>query len=279
MKNTHGNVMLITGASSGIGKSLAVFFSKNGYKVYGTSRKARFDDGEESSNSGSRGGFLKMIPLDVCDEESVKSAVNYICEREGGIDILINNAGWGIAGSVEDTSTEEVYNQFNTNFFGAHRMCRNVLPFMRQKKKGLIINISSVAGVISLPFQSMYSASKYALEAMSEALRIEVKPFGIKVVLIEPGDTRTGFTDSRQAVTGANGSSAYKEKFSKSIEDMARYEREGHSPDAVVKVAARVLKMKNPPVRIAVGFSYKAIVFIKRFIPSRLLSFAVDKLY
>ena len=118
-------------------------------------------------------------------------------DKEGRIDVLINNAGFGISGAIEETSEEEAYSQFNTNFFGMHRMCRNVLPIMRKQRKGLIINIGSVAGLFSIPFQTMYSASKYAMECYTEALRMEVRDWGIRAVIIEPGDTRTGFTDNR----------------------------------------------------------------------------------
>lgn len=279
MRKVSGNVVLVTGASSGIGKAVAQLLMKDGYRVYGTSRKHRLENNRGNNlKSGDTKGFIEMIQLDVCSEDSVKRAIDYVVKKEGRVDILINNAGFGIAGSVEDTSDEEAYEQFNTNFFGVHRMCRHVLPIMRKNRNGLIVNVSSVAGLISIPFQSMYSASKYALEALSEALRIEVKPFGIKVVLVEPGDTRTGFTDNRRFVGAAEGS-IYKDRFMKAINTMIKDEKNGPEPETVAKVIAKVVKMHNPPIRKVIGFSYKAIVFLKRFLPSRFVEYVLARLY
>jgi short-subunit dehydrogenase len=239
MKHVHGNVVLVTGASSGIGKSIAEYLMKNGFKVYGTSRNVPDGNGKLIATEGE--GFIKLVQLDVCNEASIIKAVNYVTSQEGRIDILINNAGYGIAGSVEDTDPSEAFGQFDTNFFGVHRMCRNVIPVMRSQKQGLIINVSSVAGLISIPYQSMYSASKYALEAMTEAMRIELSQFGIKVSLVEPGDTKTGFTGSRQNVKAANQDSAYHNKFTKSIETMAKSEMNGPDPIIVAKASPSFL--------------------------------------
>lgn len=273
MKNYYGNVVLITGASSGIGKAASECLMKKGFRVYGTSRRHQNDRTIQGSS-----GFIKMLQLDVCFEESIEKAVNYIKDKEGRIDILINCAGFGIAGSVEDTEISEAYKQFDTNFFGVLRMCRSVLPLMREQKKGLIINVSSVAGLISIPFQSMYSASKFALEAATEALRSEIKPFGINVSMVEPGDTKTGFTDKRE-FTAASENSVYKEKMTKAIDAMAASEQKGPGPEIVVKSIVRIINSKNPAVRVTCGFTNKAIVFIKRLLPSRLIAYAVSKFY
>jgi short-subunit dehydrogenase len=278
MKNVYGNVVLITGASAGIGKVIAENLAKNGLRVYGTSRKPAADTGQADLISSINGGFLKMIQLDVCAEDSIKKAIDYVLKQEGRIDILINNAGFGMAGSVEDTSSEEAYLQLNTNFFGTHRMCRNILPIMRKQNKGLIINICSVNGFITLPFQSMYCASKYALEALTETLRMEVKPYGIRAVLIDPGDIHSEFTD-RRYFTAASKDSVYKERFSKSIGKTIHEELNGSSPEIVIKDVAKVIGKKNPPVRIVVGFSYKLFAFLKRVLPSRLVEFIVSKMY
>jgi NAD(P)-dependent dehydrogenase (short-subunit alcohol dehydrogenase family) len=136
MKYVYGNIVLVTGASSGIGKSIAGLLMKNGFKVYGTSRNVPGGNGE-IADTCDNGGFIKMINLDVCNEESVKEAISYVLDQEGRIDILINNAGFGIAGSVEDTDPSEAYSQFDTNFFGVHRMCRNIAPIMN---KTIILN-------------------------------------------------------------------------------------------------------------------------------------------
>ncbi|MCM8711152.1 SDR family oxidoreductase [Clostridium sp. SYSU_GA19001] len=273
--NNNLKVVLITGASSGIGQAIANTLMEKGYRVYGTSRNIK-EENIIKAKSGS--GFLKMIPLDVRSDESVKAAVEYILQKEITIDILINNAGFGIAGSVEDTSPEEALSQFDTNFFGVLRMCRAVLPKMREQKQGLIINISSVAGLISIPFQSMYCASKYALEAMTEALRIEAKPFGIKVSLVEPGDTKTGFTQMRQ-YTAASYNSAYNLAFLKSIKKMEKDEQNGPTPKLIVDAVLKIMNSKNPPIRIVAGFSYKTLVFLKRILPSRFVEFVVSRIY
>lgn len=269
MSTTLKKVVLVTGASSGIGRAIALFLSEQGYRVYGTSRKPRTSSDETS---------FQMIPLDVTDEKSVQHAVDMVVQKEGSIDILINNAGMGIAGPVEETKPEEAYRQFDTNFFGVLRMCRAVVPIMRRQKHGMIINIGSVAGLVSIPFQAMYSASKYAVEAMTEALRIEVKPFGIRVALVEPGDTKTGFTDNR-IFTEAARNSSYGERFAKSIQAMAVSEQKGPNPMVVAKVVARVMKRHNPPVRVIVGLDYKLVGFLKRVLPARLVEFIVTKLY
>ncbi|HHV99521.1 MAG TPA: SDR family oxidoreductase [Clostridiaceae bacterium] len=280
MGKIHGDVVFVTGASSGIGREIARAFMDEGYRVYGTTRKKALQEDEvQLEKSKNSSGFIKMIRLDVCDEESVEKAVSYVYQKEGRIDILVNNAGFGIAGSIEDTSTEEALEQFNTNFFGVHRMCRHVVPIMRKNGGGLIINISSVAAQFSIPFQAMYSASKYAVEALSEALRIETRPFGIKVSVVEPGDTKTGFTQSRQYVKGSDENSVYFDTFKKSVEKMIKDETSGPGPEVVAKAVLKIAKRKNPPIRVTVGTGYKVIVFLKRFLPVRFVQYMVSKMY
>lgn len=284
MKSAYGDVVLITGASSGMGKAISEYLRGEGFKVYGTSRKANEADADKSPESlpkpesFPKTGFIKMVQLDVCSENSVKNAVKNVMQKEGRIDILINNAGFGIAGSVEDTSIEEAYKQFDTNFFGMLRMCREVIPIMRSQHKGLIINISSVAGQIAIPYQSMYSASKYSIEAVSEAMRTEVRQFGINVSIVEPGDTHTGFTEKRQIVAAAN-NSVYSEHFKKSLSSMEKSELNGPSPARVVKEVSKIISSKNPPVKVTAGFFYKTVVFLKRLLPVRFVAYAVSKMY
>lgn len=279
MKRVYGDVVLITGASSGIGREIARVFMDEGYRVYGTTRKALPDGDNHIERSKKSSGFIRMVQLDVCSEESVKKAVNYVIQEEGNINILINNAGFGIAGSIEDSSTEEIFAQFDTNFFGVHRMCRHVMPFMRKNGVGLIVNISSVAGQLSIPFQAMYSASKYAVEALSEALRIEARPFGVRVAIVEPGDTKTEFTGNRQYVKAADKNSAYRDIFKKSVDTMIKDETGGPGPGNVAKTVLRIAARKNPPPRVAVGLGYKAIVQMKRFVPTRFVHYVISKIY
>lgn len=279
MRKAYGHVVLVTGASSGIGKSTAEIMARNGYRVYGTSRKVAGFTGTRMMEEAWNGGFIEMIPLDVCSGESARKAVAYVLEKEGSLDILVNNAGFGIAGSVEDTAIEEAASQFDTNFFGVLRMCREALPAMRKQKRGLIVNISSVAGRFSVPYQSMYSASKSAVEALSEVLRNEVKPFGIRVTIVEPGDTRTGFTECRRFSGAANAHSVYWESFQKAVNTMIRDETNGPEPEKVAKVVLKLARKSNPPIRTAVDLKNKVMLFARRFVPERLVLYVLSKMY
>ncbi|OGO81198.1 MAG: hypothetical protein A2Y21_00820 [Clostridiales bacterium GWC2_40_7] len=276
MGSPYGKVVLVTGASSGIGQAIAQLLKDKGYRVYGTSRKP---ESENKSMPADGSGFIRMLQMDVCSEESVKNAVARIIEAEGTIDIVVNNAGMGIAGSVEDTSPEEVHGQIDTNFFGAHRVIRQVVPIMRKNRNGLIVNMSSVAAQFPIPFQSMYCASKVAIEAMSEALRTELEPFGVKVSIVEPGDTKTGFTGSRVFAVDANEGSVYREKFKKSVGVMIKDETNGPEPIVVAKQVYGIIGKRNPPVRVIVGMQYKVFVFLKRLLPARLVSYIISKMY
>ena len=278
MNKLYGEVVLIAGASSGMGKAIAEALSQEGYKVYGTSRKVQSSSIDEIAAAQDSKGFVNMIQLDVCSDESVEQAVNHVVEKEGKIDILINCAGFALAGSVEDTTHEEAFMEFNTNFFGAHRTCRTVAPIMRQKGKGLIINISSTAGLIAVPYQAFYSASKYALEAMTEGMRMELEPYGVKVSLVEPGDTKTGFTNNRVFAKKSK-DSVYKAVFEKSVARMVKDEQSGPPPVGVVNAVKKIISSANPPVRVVVGPINKVLAFLKRVLPSRVVVYIVSKLY
>lgn len=266
-------VVLVTGASSGIGKAAAKLFADGGCTVYGTSRKA---SGEKTYESQS-GGSITMISLDVNDDLSVKKCVDAVLGCEKRIDVLVNNAGFGIAGAIEDTAVDEMQKQLDTNLFGLHRVTKVVLPSMRENGGGKIINISSVAGFLSIPYQAFYSVSKYGVEAYSRALRCEVAQFGIDVAMVQPGDTKTGFTKER--VTVKNVGDAYKDKLNISIKRMANDEQNGVSPEKVAKAVVKMSKKRHMPVSVTVGIQYKAIKFAVRFIPERIVSFAIRKLY
>lgn len=277
MKELYGEVALVTGASSGMGKAIAEALAGQGYKVYGTSHYPA-KAGEVVPGSNRAGGFIKMIQLDVCSEESVDRAVGYVEQEEGRLDILINCAGFALAGAVEDTTDGEALMEFNTNFFGVHRMCRRAAPVMRQQGSGLIVNIGSVAGLITVPFQSFYSASKYALEAMTEGLRMELKPFGINVVMVDPGDTNTGFTANR-VFTKASANSIYKPTFDKSVGQMIKDEQSGPPPDNVARAVLKLVASSDPPVRVVIGPLNQIFAMLKRFLPARAVEFIVTKLY
>ena len=236
-------VVLVTGASSGIGKACAELLGASGCRVYGASRTAPETRAPYAS-----------LRMDVGDEASVQEGVAHVLEREGRIDAAVNCAGFGIAGAVEDTSIDEAKGQFDTNFFGVLRVCRAVLPSMRARRSGTIVNVSSIAGLVSLPFQAFYSASKFALEGMTEALRMEVRPFGIHVVLVEPGDTRTRFTANRRKTAGSLcEASPYRAAFADAMEVVEVEEQAGVDPMPVAKVVARAVRATAPDLRYTVG--------------------------
>ena len=268
------SIILITGATSGIGKATAEFFCENGYTVYGTGRKAAVGTITQHPN----GGSITMLSLDVTNDVSVQNCIEQIMLREGKIDILVNNAGFGIAGAIEETSMEQMRMQLETNLFGVHRMCKEVLPVMRKQGYGKIINISSVAGFIAIPYQAFYSVSKFGIEGYSRALREETARFGINVTLIQPGDTKTGFTNGRITVSNEK-SDAYSQKMNLSVKRMEHDEQNGASPAKVARAIFKTAKSKHPPVSRTVGFQYKLIKTALRILPEKLAAFAVRKLY
>lgn len=263
-------VVLITGASSGIGLACARYLADRGYRVFGTSRRPEAYPAEP----------FPLVQMDVCDDESVRRGVEVVLQRAGRIDVLVNNAGIGYGGAIEDTSLEEAHQQFETNFFGALRLCRAVLPIMRQQGGGLIVNVSSIGGLMGLPFQGLYSAAKFALEGMSEALRLEVRRFGIRVVLIEPGDTRTGFTTHRRRVRASFRGSAYAEPFKRALAVVRLDERHGASPLSVARQLERIIRSRSPRFRYVVASPVQRLaVWVKRYGPDRLMEWALRKYY
>jgi NAD(P)-dependent dehydrogenase (short-subunit alcohol dehydrogenase family) len=258
----NGKVVLVTGASSGIGKSCAKYLSERGYLVFGTSRYF------PPPNLLETNGQFYTIRMDVLIDESVNEAVQTILNKTGQIDVLINNAGCALAGAIEDTSPEEALKELNTNLLGAHRVTQAVLPSMRKRKSGYIINISSLAGSIALPFQAFYSASKFALEALTETLRMEVKPFNIKVVSIQPNDYCTGLTDHRQRVARWQ-ESVYREKAEKALAVTEAGEREGPSPEEIAHLVEKIINKKSPTLRYQIGSNAKLIAFAKWLLPPK----------
>ena len=265
MQNNY-RVVLVTGASSGIGKCCAEYLSQQGCRVYGTSRRTDLTDSERrSSNTNS----FQMIQMDVTEESSVKKGIDYITARESSIDVVVNNAGFAIIGSLEDTTVKEAKSQFETNFFGTLRVCRAVLPIMRQQRAGYIVSIGSIGGLIGLPFQSAYCASKFALEGAMEALRLEVRSFGIHVVLIEPGDFKTDITKQRRITEASTRKSAYYGRFQNVVQLVESGERIGPTPEPIAKLINRVIRMDSPRLRYTVGkVSQRLGVPLKKILPS-----------
>lgn len=256
-------IVLITGASSGFGKAVTDHLVSKRYRVYGTSRRAQIP------TEGDATAYPVMIPMDVCDDMSVKAAVTCILEREGRIDVVVNNAGLGLSGAVEDTSSDEARVQMETNFLGMHRVSRAVLPGMRLQRSGLIINIGSIGGRVAIPFQGFYSASKAAVAMLSEALRMEVAPLGIKVVLVEPGDFRTGFTDNRIITAESGNASSYRERCETAVAVMEKDERGGSEPADLALLLERIIRAKTPRPRYMIGMnSQKLIARLKSVLPA-----------
>ncbi len=265
MNSSHSSssqVVLITGASSGLGQVCAQHLADLGHRVYGTSRRAALPGPAESGSSP------VMIPMDVCREDSVRAALDLVLEREGRIDVVINNAGVGLAGAIEDCSAEETRELFETNFFGVLRVCRAVLPTMREQHSGLIVNIGSLGGIVAIPFQGMYSASKSALGMLSDALRMEVRRFGVRVTLIEPGDFKTEFTGNRVFSAASQTNPAYTERCRKAVAVMEHDEQNGADPRQLAELVARVIGQASPKPRYRVGMPVqKLIVALRPFIP------------
>jgi short-subunit dehydrogenase len=194
--------------------------------------------------------------------------------------VAINCAGYGIAGAVEETSPDEAMAQFDTNFFGAHRVCRAVLPIMRQQKDGVIINISSLAGLLAVPFQAFYSASKFAMEGMTEALRMEVRSFGIRVALIEPGDFKSEFPANRVNTADSVKSGVYRELLDRCVGVMREEEKNGKVPYPVARLVERIINDPSPRLRYTVGpFGERVGPKLKSILPYRLYEYLFMKHY
>lgn len=258
-------IALVTGGTSGIGLSAARALLDAGCRVYEFSRRPEGT------------GDAIHLSVDVTDEQAVSAAVEHILRQEGHIDLVVNCAGFGISGAVEFTPAEAAKAQFEVNFFGMVNVNRAVLPAMRRSGGGRIVNISSVAAVAHIPFQTYYSATKAAIESYTCALANEVKPFGITLTALQPGDIRTGFTDARRKITEGDGE--YGGRIGRSVARMERDERGGMSPDAAGRYIARIaLKRRVKPV-YAIGFGYKCLSLLCKLLPCSLRNFIVGLLY
>jgi short-subunit dehydrogenase len=260
---TSSPVAIVTGASSGIGQAIAQQLVAAGYRVFGS----RLIDEPDGSIGG-----VPLLPLDVDDTDSVGGYVAAVLAAAGSVDVLVNCAGFGIAGSVEETTIEEAKAQFETNYFGVHRMCRAVLPEMRRRRSGKIITVSSLGGLIALPFQATYSATKFALEGLMEGLRHEVRPYRISVSLVEPADFATGFTAGRRIVAAAAATdSPYAGAFTAALGVVTEDETGGWGPEAIGRLAVRIARSRSPRLRYTVGrLDERAVAHLKRVVPNRL---------
>lgn len=261
-------VILITGISSGFGLEMAKALSASGHCVYGTVR---------SEVQELRG--VHYLRADVTDDSRVRAAVETVISEQGRIDVLINNAGMGIGGPSEFLPMEDVRRQMDTNFLGLVRLTQAVLPYMRKAGGGTIIAFSSIGGRLGLPFQSYYSASKFAIEGFCEGLRMEVRSHGIRIVVIEPGDFRTGFTGKRAKVDSKEASEAYP-SYSRSISSAEHDELSGLTPKFLAEKMVKIVACKRPRCRYMIATPVqKSSVLLKKIMPDMAFSRMIGWFY
>lgn len=265
MNKFENKVAIVTGASSGIGFVAAKRLASLGAKVYGLA----INNFETTDFS--------FLQCDVTNAEQVNDVVKSVFEKENRIDYLVNCAGMGISGSVENSEDKQIDKIFDVNFFGTVKMCKAVLPYMRNGGFGRIVNISSVAGELPIPFQTFYSATKAGIESFTAGLDMEVRPFGIRSACVLPGDTKTGFTAAREKNTADDKS--YGDRIKTSIGKMEHDEQTGMTPESVAKVITKVLSKKSPkPINI-VGFKYKFLVALSKCLPKKFVHKVLFKMY
>ncbi len=263
-------VVLITGISSGFGKAISELLSSEGYAVYGINRSQNED----------LDGKIKVLQADVTDVISIQQAIATLLTREDRIDILINNAGMGITGSIEDSSHDDIHLQMSTNFMGYVNMIQAVLPAMRAQRGATIVNISSIGGLMGLPYQGFYAASKFAVEGLSESLRMELLPYKIKIVVIQPGDFHTSFTANRKPALSQNGGSVYASQFEKTLSLIEKDEKGGLKPEFLARKLSKILKKKNPcHSYIIATLEQKFAVVLKRILPGSMFSSILSSHY
>ena len=258
--DTSPQVVLITGGSSGIGKSIGEFLMSKNFKVYGTSR----NPGKNNSTS------FPLLALDVTKKETILLAISDLISKEGKIDILINNAGVGITGPIEETPEEEIKKAFDTNYFGPLNVTKAVLPKMREQGSGLIINITSIAGYMGLPYRGIYSATKGALELTTEAFRMELKDFNIQMTNVAPGDFATNIAAGRYHAPVLD-HSPYKRAYQNTLDIMNEHVDAGKDPELMAKMVYKIIKTPKPRGHYKVGEPLQKIsIVLKRILPDKL---------
>lgn len=251
-----GKIIIITGTSSGFGKATAELLAKQGHTIYGICRRVM------------QHPTIKYVQGDVRNAAEIKQIVATVYQTEGRIDVLINNAGMGIGGALELATPEEIDLQMGTNFMGCVNLCQQVLPYMRKQRAGKIINLSSIGGVMGLPYQGFYSASKFAIEGFSEALSAEVKGFGISVSMVEPGDFATHFTASRKNSETTLQDEDYGPIFQRSLNIIEKEENGGLKPEVLAKTIAKIVAKRKPRLRYVVAnFEQRLSVLLKHLLP------------
>ncbi|MGN6639796.1 MAG: SDR family oxidoreductase [Mucilaginibacter sp.] len=254
-------VILVTGASSGLGQATAKALAAQGHTVYGTSRDVKRISGVN----------FNPLQMDVTDDASVKAAVDKVIKAEGHIDVLVNNAGNGITGPLYAMPVEAAKKQFEVNFFGVVRVCSAVLPSMIERKQGLVINIGSLAGLFGLPYQGLYSASKFAIEGYSQSLRMELQNTGVKVTVLNPGDFKTDFTGNREKLPFTLNNEQLKKEFEAAVAAMEKDESIGASPDKLAAKICSIVNKSKPAHSYLVGAIGQTIVpTLKAILPENI---------
>ena len=268
MSSTKPENVLITGASGGIGRACALYMSKRGYFVIGTSRSlTRMSTVEEEAER--QGNALTAVELDINDESSIENAIPGLIQKYGTIDVLINNAGYGLWGSGQSLSNCEMRSQMDTNFFAPFRLMKAVLPGMLDQGNGTIINVSSILGRIGTPFNGAYAASKFALEGLSESMRVELWPFGVRVVLMEPGYIKTDFHEN-QVIASLSESPDLPYAGYKASNNRSGYEMLATDPIKVARKAHAIVRSKHPRFRYTINKEATIGVLCARLMPERL---------
>ena len=270
-KFVYGKNVFLTGGSSGIGLATAELFAANGYTVFAGSRNP---SSEVRTFPG--GGEIRPVKLDVCNPGSIASAAEFVL-AQADIGIVIHCAGIGIACAAEDYPPGAVLNLMNTNFNGVLRLNSRLLPFLRGRGAGLCVMVGSMAGIFSVPYQSHYSASKAAIASYASALRMELNKTSVRVCLIMPGDTRTGFTNARKYEIDE--SSPFYDDCIKAIKKMEKDEINGHPPSKVAQTIFKISAKKNPPSKKIIGIGYKTLALLNRLLPVRLVEYILRKMY
>ncbi|MCB0424648.1 MAG: SDR family oxidoreductase [Mangrovimonas sp.] len=252
-------VVLVTGGSSGIGKAIGEWLLQKGFKVYGTSRNPE----------SYRDSKIPLLALDVVDQKSITACVETLLKKENRIDVLVNNAGAGITGPIEEIPEKEMKRNFDTNFFGPINVIKAVLPAMRQQQSGLIINITSIAGYMGLPYRGIYSASKGALELITEAFRMEIKEFGVEMTTVAPGDFSTNIASGRYHAPVLE-NSPYKQPYGNTLKLMDEHVDSGDDPMLMAKAIYKIINTPNPKVHYKVGaFMQTFSIVLKRILPDK----------
>ncbi len=269
-RKMKSRVVLVTGATSGFGRATVLALAAAGHRVYGVGRRSLEDPSLEAA-------LADYIRGDLCLPETAERAVAEVLAAEGRLDVLINDAGGGIGGALEDTDDEALHHLMELNFFAMARLCRAALPVMRRQGSGKILNLSSLGGLAGLPFQGAYSASKYAVEGYSEALRCEAAPFGVQVGLVEPGDFRTGFTGSRQIVGEGSDYDALRRR---AVDRIEKDEGGGSDPKELAALMVSLVERKRLPVRrSAGGLGQRVLVKGRCLMGDRLFLFLLRRYY